>query len=115
MKKFKIVLGFILSLHGLFYITIYIIIILLQSTPTVIIKRGAQGAIGKSRGGSVCRFPAAKAVLVDSTGAGDSFAGGYIASWIENQEVETAILAAIQVAARCVAIVGARPQVTTAI
>ncbi len=89
--------------------------ILLQSTPTVIIKRGAQGAIGKSRGGSVCRFPAAKAVLVDSTGAGDSFAGGYIASWIENQEVETAILAAIQVAARCVAIVGARPQVTTAI
>ena len=88
---------------------------LLTMTPTVIIKRGGEGAIGKDRHGCAHSCPAAHAILVDSTGAGDSFAGGYIASWLGNHEVESAMKAAIEVAGRCVAIVGARPQVTTAI
>ncbi len=88
---------------------------LLRFTQTVIIKRGALGAIGKSRDGDRCSLPASPAILVDSTGAGDSFAGGYIAAWLGNHDLEGAMRAAIDVAAQCVAIVGARPQVTTAI
>jgi len=88
---------------------------LLRFTQTVIIKRGALGAIGKSRDGDRCSLPASPAILVDSTGAGDSFAGGYIAAWLGNHDLEDAMRAAIDVAAQCVAIVGARPQVTTAI
>ncbi len=89
--------------------------LLLTFTQTVIIKRGAMGAIGKTRGGQKCSLPASPAILVDSTGAGDSFAGGYIAAWLGNHDLESAMRSAIDVAAQCVAIVGARPQVTTAI
>lgn len=87
---------------------------LLESSPTVIIKCGSEGAIGKSRGGEVIKIPALPTVVVDTTGAGDSFAGGFIASWLENPDLKSCMQAGASAAAQCVSIVGARPHVTPA-
>ncbi|TRZ84239.1 MAG: carbohydrate kinase family protein [Streptomycetaceae bacterium] len=89
--------------------------LLLAYSPTVVIKRGSLGAIGKSRNSHSISLPAISAQLVDSTGAGDSFAGGYIAQWLRDRDLEKCMGAGIRVAATCVAIVGARPHVTTVI
>ncbi|MEK6648530.1 MAG: carbohydrate kinase family protein [Actinomycetota bacterium] len=88
---------------------------LLVAAPTAVIKRGSQGAIGKSRGGQTIAIPALPTTVIDTTGAGDSFAGGYIASWLINKDLTACMQNGASVAAQCVAIVGARPQVTTAL
>ena len=88
---------------------------LLVAAPTAVIKRGSQGAIGKSRGGQTIAIPALPTTVIDTTGAGDSFAGGYIASWLINKDLMACMQNGASVAAQCVAIVGARPQVTTAL
>jgi sugar/nucleoside kinase (ribokinase family) len=88
---------------------------LLQSAPTVIIKRGAHGAIGKSRGNQKIAIAAVETTVIDTTGAGDSFAGGFLAKWLNDRDLRACIQAGTEVAALCVAIVGARPQVTTAL
>ena len=53
--------------------------------------------------------------MIDTTGAGDSYAGGFIASWLENRDLLHCMKSGSLVAGECVAIVGARPQVTTEI
>jgi sugar/nucleoside kinase (ribokinase family) len=88
---------------------------LLLSAPTAIIKCGSHGASGKSRGHDVIEVPAVSTTVVDTTGAGDSFAGGYLAAWLSDRELIVCMKAGAEVAARCVAIVGARPHVTTAL
>lgn len=87
---------------------------LLESSPTVIIKCGPEGAIGKSRGGDVLRIAALPTRVVDTTGAGDSFAGGFIATWLKNPDLKSCMQAGASAAAQCVSIVGARPHVTPA-
>jgi sugar/nucleoside kinase (ribokinase family) len=89
--------------------------ILLERVKVVVIKRGAQGAIGKSRGGDLIEVPASATKVVDTTGAGDSFAAGFIASFVRDGDVEKALQSGANVAAHCVAIVGARPRVGTTI
>lgn len=85
---------------------------LLQAAPLAIIKRGSHGAIGKLRGGESIAIPAVPTHVLDTTGAGDSFAGGYIASWIKNRDLLSCMEAGAVAAGQCVAIVGARPHVT---
>jgi sugar/nucleoside kinase (ribokinase family) len=89
--------------------------VLILSAPTAIIKCGSHGAIGKSRGNEVVKVPAVSTTVIDTTGAGDSFAGGYLATWLNDPDLTACMKAGAEVAARCVAIVGARPQVTTAL
>ena len=89
--------------------------LLLQECETVIIKRGSQGAIGKSRGSILVTVPALITEVVDTTGAGDSFAAGFIASYVTSKNMQHSLEAGAKVAARCVAIVGARPRVGTVI
>lgn len=89
--------------------------ILLQSASTVVIKRGADGAIGKSRGGDSVAVPAIPATVIDTTGAGDSFAAGFISYFATKKDLTHALLAGAEVAAHCVAIIGARPRVGTKI
>jgi len=48
--------------------------------------------------------------VVDTTGAGDAFAAGFLASWLLHPEPETALAAGNRLAARVVAAVGARPR-----
>lgn len=74
-----------------------------------VIKRGALGAIAKFRDSEIYAVPATETCVVDTTGAGDSFAAGFIASLLVGADLPTALLSGTQIAARCVAIVGARP------
>jgi sugar/nucleoside kinase (ribokinase family) len=89
--------------------------ILLQDCETVVIKRGSQGAIGKSRGSILVSTPAQSTEVVDTTGAGDSFAAGFIASYATSKNMQYGLESGAAVAAKCVAIVGARPRVGTVI
>lgn len=87
----------------------------LELCEVVVIKRGSHGAIGKVRGGEKISIEAEPTTVIDTTGAGDSFAGGFIASFANNHDLVEAMRRGSHVAARCVAIVGARPQVDTKI
>ena len=88
---------------------------LLHDCETVVIKRGSQGAIGKTRGSILVSVPATSTEVVDTTGAGDSFAAGFIAHYTTTKNMQHGLEAGAAVAARCVAIVGARPRVGTVI
>jgi sugar/nucleoside kinase (ribokinase family) len=88
---------------------------LLDFSQVVVIKRGSAGAIAKARGFDSISLPAVAATVVDTTGAGDSFAAGFIASFSKNRDLTAALQAGGELAAGCVAIVGGRPRVGTAI
>jgi sugar/nucleoside kinase (ribokinase family) len=88
---------------------------LLDFSQVVVIKRGSAGAIAKARGFDSISLPAVAATVVDTTGAGDSFAAGFIASFSKNRDLTAALQAGAELAAGCVAIVGGRPRVGTAI
>jgi sugar/nucleoside kinase (ribokinase family) len=88
---------------------------LLDFSQVVVIKRGSAGAIAKTRGFDSISLPAVATTVVDTTGAGDSFAAGFIASYSKNRDLTAALQAGGELAAGCVAIVGGRPRVGTAI
>ena len=88
---------------------------LLDFSQVVVIKRGSAGAIAKARGFDSISLPAVAATVVDTTGAGDSFAAGFIASYSKDHDLTAALQAGGELAAGCVAIVGGRPRVGTAI
>ena len=86
---------------------------LLISCSTVVIKRGSQGAIGKIRGGQSVSVEALHTDVVDTTGAGDSFAAGFISEFTQSHDLHRSLSAGAAIAAKCVAIIGARPRVGT--
>ena len=88
---------------------------LLDFSQVVVIKRGSAGAIAKASGFDSISLPAVAATVIDTTGAGDSFAAGFIASYSKNHDLTAALQAGGELAAGCVAIVGGRPRVGTAI
>jgi ribokinase len=67
--------------------------------PRAVIKRGARGC-SVVEDGSVQHYPAAPAEVVDTTGAGDALAAGFLVDGIE---------LGLDAAARCVAKLGAMP------
>jgi ribokinase len=70
-----------------------------------IVKRGISGAVW-SDGSGVRSVPAVPADVLDSTGAGDAFAAGFLAC---PGDVDEALMMAARLAARAVSHVGARP------
>jgi sugar/nucleoside kinase (ribokinase family) len=88
---------------------------LLLDCEAVVIKRGSLGAIGKARGSIMVTVSALPTEVIDTTGAGDSFAAGFISEYANSKNMERALGRGAQIAARCVAIVGARPRVGTVI
>jgi ribokinase len=66
---------------------------------TIVIKRGARGCVVR-RASDERAYPAEPAEVVDTTGAGDAFAAGFLADGPE---------LGLSVAARCVATMGAMP------
>jgi sugar/nucleoside kinase (ribokinase family) len=88
---------------------------LLDFSQVVVVKRGSAGAIAKARGFDSISLPAVASTVIDTTGAGDSFAAGFIASFSKNRDLTAALQAGAELAADCVAIVGGRPRVGTAI
>ena len=88
---------------------------LLVSCETVVIKRGSHGSIGKSRGSDSVSLAAHDATVIDTTGAGDSFAAGFISHFSSHGDLTRSLMAGAEIAAQCVAIIGARPRVGTKI
>jgi len=83
---------------------------LLELCPTVVIKRGSAGAVAQVRGGARIDIDAEKITVADTTGAGDSFAAGFIATKISGGDLSASVTAGVTLAAKCVANIGARPQ-----
>lgn len=88
---------------------------LLNFSEIVTIKRGSAGAIAKIRGFDSISVPANSISVIDTTGAGDSFAAGFMATYLQSQDLTAALVAGSELAAECVSILGARPRVVTTI
>ena len=77
---------------------------------TVVIKRNELGAFAcDSASGEIIEDRQARREPVDSTGAGDSFAAGFIAAWIKDRNLKAALKSGNLMAGRCVELIGARP------
>jgi ribokinase len=70
----------------------------------MVVKLGAAGA----RWGSV-RAPAVPVEVVDTTGAGDAFAAGFLSARLAGSDPHSSLASGCAAAARAVARVGARP------
>lgn len=79
-------------------------------TKTIVIKRGSEGASvfleGKEIAQPVPEKIKAKLKVVDSTGTGDSFDGGFIFEWLQNAPIEKCLETAILCGTSCVQCVG---------
>ena len=77
----------------------------------VVLKRGAEGAAWGGRGGLTAAVPAhpPPGPVVDTTGAGDAFAGALLAAWTGGAAPADCLRAATAAAAAAVTRVGARP------
>lgn len=78
---------------------------------TVIIKRGAAGAVGVHNNSESVTVETVARDPIDTTGAGDAFAAGFMPEWIRNKDLAAAMQSGNSLAADCVAIIGARPSV----
>ena len=73
-----------------------------------VVKRGGAGALAGT-GNRRWSVPAVPAVVRDTTGAGDAFAAGFLASWTRDRDIEEALRLATRLAARAVTLQGGRP------
>ena len=81
---------------------------LAEVVPEVVVKAGHSGAVWQ--GGFVqASAPARSVEVVDTVGAGDAFAAGFLSSWLTHPEPETALAEGNRLAAECVTRVGGRP------
>lgn len=74
----------------------------------VVIKLGAAGALW-SNGDVVVAEPALPVRVVDTTGAGDAFAAGFLAEWLGGALPQEALAAGVRLASEAVATPGGRP------
>jgi sugar/nucleoside kinase (ribokinase family) len=84
-----------------------------QLTTTVrsaVVKRGEFGALRADADGTVSSRPAVPVdPVVDPTGAGDAFAGGYLAAWLAGADEAEALDAGARLGAEAVSRLGGRP------
>lgn len=59
--------------------------------PIVAVKLGPEGALGCRAEGPLVRVPAMTVEPVDTTGAGDSFNGGFLRAWLDGADVRTCL------------------------
>ncbi|MFZ0324460.1 MAG: sugar kinase, partial [Actinomycetes bacterium] len=81
---------------------------LAAATSEVVVKLGRDGALW-SDGQRVEHVAAEPVSVVDTTGAGDAFAAGFLAAWLSDRDPAEALRRGSSVAADCVQRVGARP------
>ncbi|MBI5159872.1 MAG: hypothetical protein HY996_00385 [Micrococcales bacterium] len=84
---------------------------LLGHFPTVVLTRGTDGAIARSRGSEAVAVSAPSVRLVDPTGAGDAFAAGFLERWLPTRDLRAGLTAGAHLAARAVMAIGGRPPV----
>jgi ribokinase len=82
--------------------------ILAQSLPLAIVKDGGRGCYA-ARAGVLQHFPAVRVQPVDTTGAGDAFAGSWLAHFLQHGDAAEACRHATAAAARAIQSIGARP------
>lgn len=75
----------------------------------MVITRGSDGAGWWRAGRTVAEVAAPPTRVIDTTGAGDSFTAGLLTAWLGGAGPVAALTAGAQVAAGCVARIGARP------
>jgi ribokinase len=76
----------------------------------MVVKLGAEGALW-SNGDAVVATPGRPVEALDTTGAGDAFAAGFLAIWTRGGTPESALNAGTELAAVAVRQAGARPPV----
>lgn len=85
--------------------------ILTSLIPVVVVKTGSKGARAQMRAGDVVTSQTEAIAAIDTTGAGDAFAAGFIPQWLHSHDLLTSMNAGNDLARKCVAIIGARPSV----
>jgi sugar/nucleoside kinase (ribokinase family) len=75
----------------------------------VALTLGADGVLWSAPGTEALHCPAERAVVADTTGAGDAFTGTFLAARLRGGEPGRALRSAMAAAARAVAVPGARP------
>ncbi|MGK4584763.1 carbohydrate kinase family protein [Kitasatospora sp. HPMI-4] len=74
-----------------------------------VVTLGAAGALAARRGALLARVPGVAAQAVDSTGAGDAFAGGFLAARLAGADLVEATAAGCRTGAAAVEVLGGRP------
>jgi sugar/nucleoside kinase (ribokinase family) len=82
--------------------------ILARIFPVVAIKRGKEGAIA-AEGDRRWSVPAPAVPVVDTSGAGDAFFGGFLGGYLRGEGIEAALRRGVELGSRAVTILGARP------
>ena len=82
---------------------------LLSTYGEVVVKTGASGALWFGPGGTTVHAPAVDVEVVDTTGAGDTFAAGFLPTWRAGGAPAAALAAGCAAAALVVGRAGARP------
>lgn len=77
---------------------------------TLVITRGADGSLGFENGETVAITAAPVARIVDTTGAGDQFAAGFLAARLRHRPLEACLEAGALAAAEIISHFGARPE-----
>ena len=75
----------------------------------VVVKVGNRGALAADVAGGAWSTPALEVQAIDTTGAGDAFAAGFLASWTSGADPEACLRSGARLARRAVAAVGGRP------
>ena len=88
--------------------------ILAASVGTAVVKLGADGALAQSQRGEFAETgpapvpPADVPTRLETTGAGDAFAAGFLAAWLGEAALDRALAAGAALAAEAVRMTGAR-------
>lgn len=86
--------------------------VLTDRVPLVVVTLGHEGALLGRRGRSPQQVPVTHATVVDTIGAGDAFAAGFLRAWATDPvRVGAAAREGTRVAARALGFVGGRPPV----
>lgn len=80
---------------------------LLELVPRVVLTLGARGAAYGDRDGTRLSVPAPVVSTVDTTAAGDAFAGAFAVAWVEARPLPEALRWACAAGAACVRTLGA--------
>jgi sugar/nucleoside kinase (ribokinase family) len=74
-----------------------------------VVKLGADGALVAAEGAQPTRIAARSAAVRDTTGAGDAFCAGFLATWLAGGPPAAAAVAGVTAAAGAVSALGGRP------